>query len=102
MFFCRCTQFPRVVIELDQDSMELTDECRRDILRISDLAGRDKFFRNYGMLFSPLPTIIAEPPLSMSQNKSIKETETNRAASTKAPSLLRSSPSEATFTAPAT
>ncbi|TGO07896.1 hypothetical protein BTUL_0239g00060 [Botrytis tulipae] len=43
--------FPRVVVELDQDSLELTDECRRDALRVCDRDSKERFFRDYGMLF---------------------------------------------------
>lgn len=43
------SQFPRVIVELDQDCLELTKECRRDALAVSDRNSRDKFFRDYGM-----------------------------------------------------
>ena len=42
------SQFPRVIVELDQDCLELTAECRRDALAVSDSKSKDKFFEDYG------------------------------------------------------
>ncbi|KAL3608820.1 hypothetical protein FPOAC2_03831 [Fusarium poae] len=44
--------FPRVIVELDQDCLELTKECRRDALAVSDTKSKDKFFRDYGTIFA--------------------------------------------------
>ncbi|KAK6499403.1 hypothetical protein TWF506_004030 [Arthrobotrys conoides] len=44
--------FPRVTVELDVDSLELTDECKADAYRITDADGIDKFHRKYGSLLA--------------------------------------------------
>ncbi|KAK6344287.1 hypothetical protein TWF696_007928 [Orbilia brochopaga] len=44
--------FPRVGVELDSDSLELTDECKEDIYRITDQDGADRFYRKYGTIFA--------------------------------------------------
>ncbi|KAJ4302029.1 hypothetical protein N0V88_002162 [Collariella sp. IMI 366227] len=44
-------QFPRAVIEFDTDTLELTEQCRQDALKVATTAARDKFFREYGTVF---------------------------------------------------
>jgi hypothetical protein len=41
-----------VIVELDTESLELTEQCREDALRVSDKVSKDKFFRDYGILSS--------------------------------------------------
>ena len=41
-------KFPRVVVELDYDDLELTDECKKDASKVTDKISKDRFFRNYG------------------------------------------------------
>ncbi|KAK3386533.1 hypothetical protein B0H63DRAFT_558213 [Podospora didyma] len=43
--------FPRAVIEFDTDTLELTDQCRRDALNVTTTAARDRFYREYGSVF---------------------------------------------------
>ncbi|KAJ4367759.1 hypothetical protein N0V86_009881 [Didymella sp. IMI 355093] len=43
--------FPRVVIELDPECLELTNECRLDAMRVTDEISKARFFRNYGTIF---------------------------------------------------
>lgn len=43
-----------MVIELDPDSLELTDQCYKDARRVSDRASKDKFYRDYGINHSVL------------------------------------------------
>ncbi|KZF19536.1 hypothetical protein L228DRAFT_241750 [Xylona heveae TC161] len=44
-------KFPRVVVELDPDCLQLTAQCRKDAMNVSDEAGRDKFYKKYGNVF---------------------------------------------------
>ncbi|KAF7587385.1 hypothetical protein BBP40_007351 [Aspergillus hancockii] len=45
--------FPRVVLELDGDSLDISDECKKDLEAISTAEGVQYFRRKYGTL--PLP-----------------------------------------------
>ncbi|KAK3901382.1 hypothetical protein C8A05DRAFT_34939 [Staphylotrichum tortipilum] len=49
--------FPRAVLELDPDTLELTDQCRADALKVTSTAARDKFFRDYGTIFATRVTL---------------------------------------------
>lgn len=42
------SQFPRVVVELDPDCLELTEECRKEAEGVVNTAMRDKFYEKYG------------------------------------------------------
>ncbi|KAF2224084.1 hypothetical protein BDZ85DRAFT_97203 [Elsinoe ampelina] len=44
--------FPRVVVELGPESLELTDECKRDAMNVTDDNARRQFFRTYGTIFA--------------------------------------------------
>ncbi len=52
-------QFPRAVLELDPDTLELSDQCRADALKVTSTAGRDKFFRDYRTIFATRLTLSA-------------------------------------------
>ncbi|KAK6329601.1 hypothetical protein TWF718_003567 [Orbilia javanica] len=43
---------PRAEVIFDIDLLDLTPECRKDILRIKDAQGAKEFFENYGECFS--------------------------------------------------
>ncbi|RVD81370.1 uncharacterized protein DFL_009236 [Arthrobotrys flagrans] len=44
--------FPRVTVELDSDSLELTDECKADAYRVTDEEGAEKFYQKYGSVLA--------------------------------------------------
>ncbi|KAL7624613.1 hypothetical protein AAE478_006180 [Parahypoxylon ruwenzoriense] len=43
--------FPRAVIELDPDCLELSEQCKRDAMNVTDIRARDRFYRQYGIIF---------------------------------------------------
>ncbi|POR33790.1 Uncharacterized protein TPAR_06008 [Tolypocladium paradoxum] len=43
--------FPRAVIELDPSCLELTEQCKGDAMKVTDKAARDRFYRQYGVIF---------------------------------------------------
>lgn len=42
-------QFPRVVLQLDEDSLQLSDECTEALKYITDKASIEAFKSKYGM-----------------------------------------------------
>jgi hypothetical protein len=48
-----CIQFPRIVVDLSPEHLELSDECVRDILDLTK-ENRNEFYRKYGMSFDDL------------------------------------------------
>ncbi|PYH96441.1 hypothetical protein BO71DRAFT_397059 [Aspergillus ellipticus CBS 707.79] len=44
--------FPRVVVEFDHHSLELTEECKADLLSVDSVAGVDSFKNKYGRFFA--------------------------------------------------
>jgi hypothetical protein len=45
------------VIEFDTDTLELTEQCRRDALNVTTTAARDRFWREYGTIFATRLTL---------------------------------------------
>lgn len=52
------SQFPRVVLELDGESLDVSDECKKDLATISTKEGVEFFRRKYGnaKVLIPAPT----------------------------------------------
>jgi len=46
-------QFPRVVVEMEPEDLELSEECLRDAMRVTDAAGKERFYRRYGSSLAP-------------------------------------------------
>lgn len=44
------SKFPRVVIQLDEDSLELSDECREDLSKVINLTTAKAFKDKYGRI----------------------------------------------------
>lgn len=42
-------EFPRVVVQLDEDSLELSEECAADLKHVKDSASLEAFKTKYGM-----------------------------------------------------
>lgn len=45
-------QFPRVRVTFDNESIDLSKECKNDLANITDIASIDRFVNKYGTSYS--------------------------------------------------
>jgi hypothetical protein len=61
------------VIEFDTDTLELTEQCRRDALNVTTTATRDRFWHEYGTIFATRLTLGG----FLYSTRNVKSTETS-------------------------